>query len=608
MGLADVVATAVPGWCVCDLAVGSLALQDPPSTAHGVHVTFSAKQQLSGWQAPAAASEEEGQGRFTPAGVRPRLFVVFEDGGGYEVLDQDLFTAYAQRKAQEAGCQVSECEVQNAAEAGTRSLTFLTHQELRAGEVAELPMAEVAMVRPATPPAALPALQPPSQVQRPASNQTLVMPRLATFQPTAARAASKEEVWRLRQVTQYPAFTPPTLAAINSALRAWTIWQKKQSQQQPARYAAVHEARSAEDRRTAAELTARLTKLRNDHKDSAAHVASELSQPPPNNDKPIEAGAVEPVPKEKKPWPAKVGPYDHTVRKPSQGTVLAYWQAEEGLKAADCMTEAPQEGEVAESASSAMSRGRQHPPRRVDITGSHVGGLEADGEADEPSVAPEASRLDLHIEAHSANGSPHTQHAGLASLHQVQSLTLRALTARHHEAVCMHSTHVRPAGVAPNEAATSLNASYLSNNEGALNMSRTTSASLLRMRGKATKQFVLRPGHLDFGIVKLNQVVQQTAKLTNVSLERARFTVHKPQLPLQASCPTGPLAAGMETSIKITFQSKDVGDYSGELHVSSEFNTFSVTVSAKVIPSESQLESQDSELPLDALRLPHSKQ
>lgn len=82
--------------CVCDLAVGSLALQDPPGTSHGVHVTFSAKQQLSGWQAP--ASEEEGQGYFIPAGIRPRLFVVFEDGGGYEFLDQDLFKAYAQRK------------------------------------------------------------------------------------------------------------------------------------------------------------------------------------------------------------------------------------------------------------------------------------------------------------------------------------------------------------------------------------------------------------------------------------------------------------------------------------------------------------------------------
>lgn len=61
-------------------------------------MAFSAKQELSGWQAPDAGGEAEGQGRFTPAGVRPRLFVVFEDGGGYEVLDQDLFTAFAQRK------------------------------------------------------------------------------------------------------------------------------------------------------------------------------------------------------------------------------------------------------------------------------------------------------------------------------------------------------------------------------------------------------------------------------------------------------------------------------------------------------------------------------
>ena len=59
---------------------------------------------------------------------------------------------------------MSECEVQNAAEPGTRSITFLTQKELRAAEVAELPLAEVAVVRAATPPAALPALQPPTQV------------------------------------------------------------------------------------------------------------------------------------------------------------------------------------------------------------------------------------------------------------------------------------------------------------------------------------------------------------------------------------------------------------------------------------------------------------
>ena len=96
-------------------------------------------------------------------------------------------------------------------------------------------------------------------------------------------------------------------------------------------------------------------------------------------------------------------------------------------------------------------------------------------------------------------------------------------------------------------------------------------------------------------------MVQLTAKLTNVSLERARFTVHRPQLPLQASCPTGPLAAGIETSIKITFHGTDIGDYSGELHVSSELNTFAISVSAKVIPSDSQLQSQDSQFPSDAL-------
>lgn len=89
---------------MCDLAVGSLALQDPPGRAHGAHVTFSAKQELSGWQAPAAGSEEEEQSRFTAAGTRPRLFVVFEDGSGYEVLDQDQFTAYANRKVWHQTC------------------------------------------------------------------------------------------------------------------------------------------------------------------------------------------------------------------------------------------------------------------------------------------------------------------------------------------------------------------------------------------------------------------------------------------------------------------------------------------------------------------------
>lgn len=117
--------------CVCDLAVGSLALQDPPSCAHGAHVTFSAKQELSGWQAPAAAGEEEEQSQFTAAGTRPRLFVVFEDISGYEVLDQDLFTAYAQRKVRLKSCPRLQPCMEGAMVKGTAStLKFLFDMDI----------------------------------------------------------------------------------------------------------------------------------------------------------------------------------------------------------------------------------------------------------------------------------------------------------------------------------------------------------------------------------------------------------------------------------------------------------------------------------------------
>ncbi len=96
---------------VSDLAVGSIALQDPAGP-HATHMTFSANQQLSGWSPPAAAGEEEAKSTLAAAGPGPRMFVVFEDGSGYEVLDTDIFTAYAQRKvsSRDKLC-TTECEL-----------------------------------------------------------------------------------------------------------------------------------------------------------------------------------------------------------------------------------------------------------------------------------------------------------------------------------------------------------------------------------------------------------------------------------------------------------------------------------------------------------------
>ena len=90
----------MPARCryVSDLTVGSIALQDPPATPHSTHMTFSAKRQLAGWAPTAGKEERKADAAAAAPSPRPRLFVVFEDGSGYEVLDQDLFRAYAQRQ------------------------------------------------------------------------------------------------------------------------------------------------------------------------------------------------------------------------------------------------------------------------------------------------------------------------------------------------------------------------------------------------------------------------------------------------------------------------------------------------------------------------------
>jgi len=66
-----------------------------------------------------------------------------------------------------AACRITDSEVPHAPEPVTHSITFLTRHELRSGEVLPLPPAEVALVRPANPPGALPALHPPSKVNTP---------------------------------------------------------------------------------------------------------------------------------------------------------------------------------------------------------------------------------------------------------------------------------------------------------------------------------------------------------------------------------------------------------------------------------------------------------
>lgn len=56
----------------------------------GCHITFDSDKQLSGWQPPSSP--------WSALSLRPRFFVVYQDGSGYEVLDNDLYAAYAWRQ------------------------------------------------------------------------------------------------------------------------------------------------------------------------------------------------------------------------------------------------------------------------------------------------------------------------------------------------------------------------------------------------------------------------------------------------------------------------------------------------------------------------------
>lgn len=74
----------------------------------------------------------------------------------------DLFVIMLQSQNQR--CRIAESDVINAPEPDTQSISFMTRHELRGSDVPGLPLAEVGLVRAAAPPAAVPALQPPSQV------------------------------------------------------------------------------------------------------------------------------------------------------------------------------------------------------------------------------------------------------------------------------------------------------------------------------------------------------------------------------------------------------------------------------------------------------------
>ena len=121
---------------------------------------------------------QEGNNSSIYVAQRPRIFIVYEDGHGYEYLNADDFAEYMLMKARDSSCSISTEDIIGSRE---KSLShfFLTSQEPRHLEVKALPVAPPVSVQKSLPPKSLKTLQLPSTVQPPQLPAALTMPRIA---------------------------------------------------------------------------------------------------------------------------------------------------------------------------------------------------------------------------------------------------------------------------------------------------------------------------------------------------------------------------------------------------------------------------------------------
>ncbi|KAK9808895.1 hypothetical protein WJX72_005952 [[Myrmecia] bisecta] len=625
-GVADLVASACTGWYVFDLDVGAVSLAQADQT----QVTVNSEGKVSGWPRDSPrASGEPGTPSTAAAGarvmnrsltqaerslrrraphVKPRLFVVSRSGGGYEVLDEGVFEAYRQRKAADERCNLQIQDVLGTAEPGTRAYSFLTKHTLATREVPELRIAVGATAWPATPALALPALSKPSK--------GFVLPRVAAYTPVAPRPPAPEPIYTFRHIMEYPALTNSDVVTLQQILQAQAAWQVHQASIGPESYM-LPDTRSPEEVQQAAELAARLAAARaqraQQQADAAQQQAAQQAQQEQEAAERLaaeqhrvgtggaasgtsERGDAEQKPvKAKSPWPPKVVPYEDTPQRPAAGTPLPYWAAEEGLKVVEAQA-------LAGSPQRSPAR-RGAPPRPM--AGVYLGdsadelqepnppkGQQRHGQLPSLNASPRSAKLGATpantMVPGAGGGSVRQLHPGMAepgaNPMQVSSTTG---TQRGKLLDIYGKPRVAaprmPAAYFPEEATPEVNHRYLDINEDAMRLTRTASANMIRLRGKATRQFQLTPSHLHFGTLPLGTVAHQTAHLLNVSPERARYNVLRPVLPLKVIHKMGPIAAGMEAAITVEFVPQQIGDFVGEIHINSEINTFVLTVSAKVV-------------------------
>lgn len=285
-------------------------------------------------------------------------------------------------------------------------------------------------------------------------------------------------------------------------------------------------------------------------------------------------------------WEPTMGEFEALTQLPQQGQVLQYFACEDGIKA--LRSHDLQHNSGAQEYEKLQERLRNMPPsshfaeRGIYGVVDHVQGPDDSVEEQQQhhvqTWGEESPDANMYHGMHQASAESAEQRMNDTGLD-----TTDPGSGQESSRVKLPKIYRQPkVGV--------LNDEYLKVEYMTKRLVKTSAAELIRARGRDDVEFDLGCDVLDFGQVKLGELLVRRIPLHNVSLERARFMVERVEPPLKVTYQRGPVPAGLKTHLLVEFHPEpyntELGQYENVIVVRSPVNVLKCRVCACVSKSE----------------------
>jgi hypothetical protein len=537
----------------------------------------------------------------------PRVFVVSNDGRTTEFLRPDVYDDYVHGHRGAQGITELESDMPSGS---MRVHRFIHHLVASPKAPAPLPIAEGVTNQPPESIRAVSALRVPWMLYPPVT-AGLVLPRVA------ACRTPHEDTSRLPQVLLMCEFliqTPPTeetLQAYTAVISAYNFESTTQRAAEEAHAHAAKEAHAAADGSSSmqASLVERLIALKATATQRAEAVAMQeratreaLALERVAAEKEAEERIAEEVAgniKEYRTWQPVVGEFDTCQQVPKHGHVLKYFECEDGIRAAQM--DPLLGGHMPNFSKSLPTRPGDSAAATAFATAGVYRAMCADpaADADHPPAATHCDKQAKHEGGHMggeggfSNGYKSPLYEAQASVpapdftypamglgaFNLQPRATRIAFGTSSAAAKLPSIYKMPQAVAE------LNKEVLQREYETMRLANTSSAALVRARGRDGSEFALGCRALNLGNVSWGVAVSRKIPLQNVSLGAARFSVDQVTPPLRLAYPRKPVPAGLKVPIAVHFCAAEgtaLGVWAGEIVVRSAFNVLRCPVMAFV--------------------------